>query len=298
MSALRFWDNMRPSYFIYPSDAAVTGSTRTFASLHKKLLKDDLMALAWLIPRRNQAPVFAAVIPQAEEFDDKEAQSTPPGMHCIVLPFLDDIRANPVDETAVGILPHVKPVLRKAGPVLFNKMGEIVLAAKLKSFNPIKYPNPALQWHYRVLQAYALEEELPKEKEDKTIPKYNTLHKRTGPLAVEWGKLLDSLVPAGGAVEPTKKRKAVTNGKEDGGEVDKKIKREKKPVEAASNDKVESLYEQGTLMTVLPCFLGRWLTVVQLKLDQLKEACAQYRISAGKTKAHCVEALEEYFSRR
>lgn len=102
ISALRFWDNMRPSYFIYPSDAAVTGSTRTFASLHKKLLKDELMAIAWLIPRRNQAPVFAAVIPQAEEFDEKEAQTTPPGMHCIILPFLDDIRANPVDETVAG----------------------------------------------------------------------------------------------------------------------------------------------------------------------------------------------------
>jgi ATP-dependent DNA helicase 2 subunit 1 len=261
---------MRPSYFIYPSDAAVTGSTRTFASLHKKLLKDDLMALAWLIPRRNQAPVFAAVIPQAEEFDDNEAQITPPGMHCIVLPFRDDIRANPVDGTVAGALPHAKPVLRTAGPEITDKMGEIICAVKFKSFNPIKYPNPALQWHYRVLQAYALEEEVPEKKEDKTIPKYNALHKRTGPLAVEWGELLavewgellDSEVRAGGAVEPTKKRKAVTNGKEDGGEVDKKIKREKKPVEAASKDKVESFYEQGTLMTVLPCFLGRWLTVV------------------------------------
>ena len=102
---LKFWENMRPSYFIYPSDAAVTGSTRTFASLHKKMVKDKLMALAWLIPRRNQAPVFAAVLPQIEEFDDKGAQSTPPGMHCIVLPFLDDIRANPVEATKAGIFP-------------------------------------------------------------------------------------------------------------------------------------------------------------------------------------------------
>ena len=66
------------------------------------MLKDELMALAWLIPRRNQAPVFAAVIPQSEEFDDKDTQTTPPGMHCIILPFLDDIRANPVDKTLTG----------------------------------------------------------------------------------------------------------------------------------------------------------------------------------------------------
>lgn len=104
ISTLRFWDNLRPSYFIYPSDASVAGSIRTFASLHKKLLKDELMGIAWLIPRRNQAPVFAAVIPQAEELDEKGAQSTPPGMHCVILPFLDDIRANPVDETVTGYL--------------------------------------------------------------------------------------------------------------------------------------------------------------------------------------------------
>jgi Ku70/Ku80 beta-barrel domain len=65
-------------------------------------LKDKLMGIAWLIPRKNQAPVFAAVIPQAEEFDETGAQSTPPGMHCIFLPFLDDIRVNPVDETVSG----------------------------------------------------------------------------------------------------------------------------------------------------------------------------------------------------
>ena len=104
-SQLRFQDNLRPSYFIYPSDATVTGSTRTFASLHKKMLKDDLMAIAWFIPRRNQAPTFAAVIPQAEEFDEKEAQITPPGMHCIMLPTIDDIRANPIEQTAKGTTP-------------------------------------------------------------------------------------------------------------------------------------------------------------------------------------------------
>lgn len=100
---------MRPSYFIYPSDAAVTGSTRTFASLHKKLLKDELMGIGWLIARRNQGPVFTAIIPQKEEFDDKGTQSTPAGMHCIVLPFLDDIRANPVDHTLTGTLPYRCP---------------------------------------------------------------------------------------------------------------------------------------------------------------------------------------------
>src|SRR5271167_3675121 len=101
-------------------------------------------------------------------------------------------------------------------------MGDIVRGAMLKSFDPAKYPNPSLQWHYRILQAIALDEELPEKPEDKTLPKYSTIHKRVGSLALEWGELLDSDVPAGRAVQeaPAKKRKAVTNEKEG---VEKKV---------------------------------------------------------------------------
>ena len=35
----------------------------------------------------------------------------------------------------------------------------------------------ALQWHYRILQALALDEDLPEQPEDKTIPKYRQIHK-------------------------------------------------------------------------------------------------------------------------
>lgn len=36
---------------------------------------------------------------------------------------------------------------------------------------------PALQWHYRILQALALDEDLPEKSEDKTIPKYKQIDK-------------------------------------------------------------------------------------------------------------------------
>jgi ATP-dependent DNA helicase 2 subunit 1 len=62
------------------------------------------MGVGWLIARRNQAPVFTAIIPQVEEFDENGAQMTPPGMHCIILPFFDDCRADPVEETLEGPL--------------------------------------------------------------------------------------------------------------------------------------------------------------------------------------------------
>lgn len=40
-------------------------------------------------------------------------------------------------------------------------------------------PGLALQWHYRILQAMALEEDIPDQPDDKTIPKYKQIDKVT-----------------------------------------------------------------------------------------------------------------------
>lgn len=127
-------------------------------------------------------------------------------------------------------------------------MNEVVRSVTLKTFNPAKYPNPALQWHYRILQAIALEEELPEKADDKTVPKYGAIHKRVGPLALEWVDELDKADSQSNGGQASK-RKTTSSGNEDG-PVDKKVKRERMSVEPPSGDKIESLFEQGTLMTV------------------------------------------------
>ena len=58
-------------------------------------------------------------------------------------------------------------------------------------YDPFKYPNPALQWHYKIIQALALEEDLPEKPDDKTIPKYKQIHKRAGEFIHNWGVILD-----------------------------------------------------------------------------------------------------------
>jgi ATP-dependent DNA helicase 2 subunit 1 len=58
-------------------------------------------------------------------------------------------------------------------------------------YDQSKYPNPALQWHYKILQVLALGEELPDKPEDKTIPKFRQIDKRAGTYINEWGQILD-----------------------------------------------------------------------------------------------------------
>ena len=181
MSMLPIWANYKHNTFIYPSEEDFVGSTRVFSALQQKMLKDQKMALAWFIPRRNAVPTLAAIYPGAERRNDEGEQVMPPGLWIKPLPFADDIRSPP--ET------HLVP----APEPLIDAMRTIVQQLQLPKavYDPSRYPNPSLQWFYRILQALALEEDLPEKAEDKTLPRWKQIHKRAGPYVVEWGKELD-----------------------------------------------------------------------------------------------------------
>ena len=162
------WARMKHSTFIYPSEELFVGSTRTFAALHRTLLTQNKMGLVWFIPRRNSAPCIAAMIPGAEKTGKSGEQLLPAGLWLHSLPFVDDIRNNP----------EIHGVIR-APDVLKDKMRDVVLQLQLPGaqYDPAKYPNPSLQWHYTVLRAMALDEDMPDKPDDKTIPRYRQIHK-------------------------------------------------------------------------------------------------------------------------
>jgi ATP-dependent DNA helicase 2 subunit 1 len=51
--------------------------------------------------------------------------------------------------------------------------------------------NIALQYFYKVLQALALEEEVPEKGEDKTMPRYKQIFKRTSEQVIDWKEELE-----------------------------------------------------------------------------------------------------------
>ncbi|OCL12322.1 Ku domain-containing protein Pku70 [Glonium stellatum] len=182
LSMLPIWANLRTPTFIYPSETDYVGSTRVFAALQQKLLKDKKMGIAWFIARKNAAPVIAALIPGAEKLSDDSEQLMPPGLWIVPLPFADDIRQNP------------ETVLVQTTDTLTDLMRSIIQQLQLPKaiYDPARYPNPSLQWFYRILQAIALEEDLPERPEDKTIPKYKQIDKRAGQYVIEWGEELEN----------------------------------------------------------------------------------------------------------
>lgn len=179
-SSLPIWASTRSSTFIYPSEEEVVGSTRVFSALWQKLLTSQKIAIAWYIPRRNATPVLAALLPSAEQHNETGTQTMPPGIWVHPLPFADDVRQIP-DQSIVP-----------APESLIDQMREIIKMLQLPKgvYDPSKYPNPSLQWFYRILQALALEEDLPEKPDDKTLPKWRQIDKRVGQEVINWGEAL------------------------------------------------------------------------------------------------------------
>ncbi|PNS17460.1 ATP-dependent DNA helicase II subunit 1 [Sphaceloma murrayae] len=202
------WANYRPSTFIYPSEEEFVGSSRVFAALQQKLLKSNKMGVAWFIPRRNAVPTLAAILPGEEELDEEGMQKMPPGLWIHPLPFADDVRSPP----------DVQVI--RATDNLIDSMRVIVQQLQLPKgvYDASRYPNPSLQWFYKILQALALEEDVPEKAEDKTVPRYRQIDKRAGGHVLEWGTALEAQykVAQREIGEPTDsgatKRGAGTNG--------------------------------------------------------------------------------------
>lgn len=275
-SMLPVWANIKPPTFLYPTEELYVGSTRVFSALQQKLLKDKLIGLVWFIARKNAVPVIAALVPGAEEVDDSGAQTMPPGLWLVPLPYADDLRHNP--ETTFVSAPDT----------LIDRMREVVKQLQLPKarYDPFKYPNPALQWHYRILQALALDEDIPEVPEDKTVPKYKQIDKRVGDLAIGWGHELQRVSNSheqvsGPAPVQISKRKTHTVG-----EVPDRSKKQKPSGEGdgPSDEEMKAAFANNNI---------KKFTVAQLNLYMSKTG-----IKRGGNKEMLVERIEEYFEKK
>ena len=286
MDMLPIWASYRPPYFIYPSETDFIGSTRVFSALQQKLLKSQKFAVCWFIARRNASPTLAALYAGAEKIDDQGEQEMPPGLWVHPLPFADDIRGYPEVE------------LIRAPDSLVDQMRVVIQQLQLPKavYDPKKYPNPDLQWFYRVLQSLALEEDVPDKPEDRTVPRYRQIDKRAGQMVIEWGQELEN------------QSRALQASRSKYRDVDMKEGSHKRSAESGSTQLAKRL--KTSQETALPTSSGamsdedmkkHWqqerlskLTVAVLS-EWLKNK--KFNIS-GKKKPELIEDVEGYFENR
>ncbi|KAL4778533.1 putative DSB repair complex subunit Ku70 [Aspergillus varians] len=267
LSSLPFWANVKHPLFIYPSEEDYVGSTRVFSALYQKLLRDQKVALVWYIARKAAGPVLGAMMAGEEKVDENGVQKFPPGLWILPIPFADDVRQNP------------EATLQVAPEPLIDRMRTIIQQLQLPKgvYEPQKYPNPSLQWHYRILQALALDEDLPEKPEDKTLPKYRQIDKRAGEYVFSWSDELDkqyATIAANGPKSTLTKRPA----KGEAGPPAKKVKAEGGGSGDLQNE-VQTHHQKGTLSKLTVASLREYLT-------------SQGRSTAGK-KADLIEQVED-----
>lgn len=272
-SLLKPWASLKKSIFIFPSEEGFVGSTRVFSALWQKLLKSNKMGIAWHIARKNANPQLVAIIPSKSQSDKSSGtQFLPAGLWLYPLPSVDDLREGP----------ELKGVVQTTED-LTKRMNEVVSQLQLPgaNYNPMKYPNPALQWHYRILQALALEEEVPDKPADATVPKYRSIHKRCGADIQEWSKTADEVL------EKVKEIKAIKRDMEDDDDEEDQP-RVKKPKTTApktagggiKDADLQKRSEAGTLS--------------KLTVAELKNAMAERGLETKGLKKDLLERLEQW----
>ncbi|KAI5463087.1 ku70 protein [Mariannaea sp. PMI_226] len=266
---LQVWASVKKSTFIFPSEEGYVGSTRVFAALWQKLLKDDKIGIAWCIVRSNAQPILAAIIPSKERSDDDSGTPyLPAGLWIYPLPFQDDLREVKTSGEAV-----------KCTDELTTQMRTIVQQLQLPKamYNPIKYPNPALQWHYKILQALALEEEAPEKAEDATEPKFKAISKRAGGYLEDWSETLSR---EAGSVAVKKSLKREAND-----EIDGPTKKSRSAPEKVSGSSLSLAHLRASIESG---------GITKMTVAQLKDVLAAKGLSTSGKKFELIERVEEW----
>lgn len=276
-SLLPMWASVKKSIFIFPSEEHYVGSTRVFSALWQKLLESDKFGLAWFVARENANPILVAIIP-SRTLDDETSDTPylPAGLWLYPLPFADDVRnvelsapPRPADE-------------------LTDKMREIVQNLQLPKamYNPLKYPNPSLQWHYKILQAMALDEDVPESLDDATVPKYRQIDKRVGGYLAEWKETLAA--KASGLMKSRAMKREAEAEDEDG---DGGPRKRAKPAAAAAAKKAAG----GAHMTNAQLkAASEQDTLKKMTVAELKDVLASKGVSTVGKKAELLEKLEQW----
>eukprot|EP00249_Psilotum_nudum_P013508 c24370_g1_i1 orf=258-2180(-) len=161
LDCLKDYYNLRPATFLYPDEERIKGSNCAFVALYRAMLRLQKYAIAFL--GGALSPQLVALVAQVE-VKNEIGQIEPPGMYMIYLPYTDDIR-NVEKLHTTGDTPAPRATEEQ-----INKAVAMIKKIDLKDFSFENIPNPALQRHYAILQALALQEEDLPELQDSTMP--------------------------------------------------------------------------------------------------------------------------------
>ncbi|CAN6879486.1 unnamed protein product [Brassica oleracea] len=240
LSCLKDYHNMKPSTFLYPSDKEVIGSTRAFIALHRSMIQLGRFAVAFY--GGTTPPRLVALVAQ-DEIESDGGQ---------ISKRQDEIKA-----FLKRYLLHSKPGVAapRATEDQLKKASALMRRLELKDFSVCQFANPALQRHYAMLQAIALDEDELGETRDETLPDEGGMNR---PGVVK-------------AIEEFKESIYGDDSEEESDSGAKEKSRKRKAADAGDYDFVE-LAKTGKLKDLTVVELKTYLTANNLPLSGKKDA--------------------------
>lgn len=140
------------SYYLYPNEEEVKGSTAAFANLHAAMIRKGVVAIGELLTRVTAMSKLVAIYPQEEKFlpeDEGGDLELPQCMVACILPFEDDVRKLEED-SGTATEESVQAATRLIDAMSFGD-----------DFSLDYFKNDALLYFYAYLESVALETPLP-----------------------------------------------------------------------------------------------------------------------------------------
>ncbi|XP_078494150.1 X-ray repair cross-complementing protein 5 [Ciona intestinalis] len=256
-NTIKPWHHTRPAQFIYPDDGDLKGSSTFFTALLQKCLDKDYVAICRFVPRASTSMRNIALLPQMEEVDpETSGQIKPSGFFIVYLPFADDVRETDLPED-------------QASPTEEQVQSAEAIIRKLRfKYDPNNFDKPALQTHYKNLEAMALAKEAPDPVTDHTAPDVEKIDRKVGPLVETFKSLV---YPKN--YDPTK-----TTTKHKSNSTTRESKR-------AKTENTEVNIQEAVKNNAL----GKYTVV------QLKKICRELEVKCTGRKADLISAITSYY---
>lgn len=141
------------------SEGGYKNSFSVYSSLYQSCKKLEKYAVVFGCTSRNSTPCLFALYPTRVRGLNRVSPNFPEGFFLIKVPWLDDIRSVPEYISLSSTLMHSS----RESPLpihLVQNLKHVISQFFLKEYNPSEFPNPSLNYFYKVMTKELLQEEM------------------------------------------------------------------------------------------------------------------------------------------
>lgn len=257
-----------------------SNSLETFASLYRSCIKLKQYAIVFGCTRSNSRPFLYALYPTCTTNSSKliSGSEFPQGFLLIKLPWLEDVRSLPGE-----YINHTKSEPIQTDDDLVENFKELLPKFKLQPYNPKDFPNPTMNYFYKVAKHEILQIDFTPQ--DKILLKNDITIKKLQ-------EVKQSISNDESSIEILKKINLKLNEIE-------RVESKKRPVIEQSNEPKKKLKPNVEISEDKILFAWKNDTLIQFNMDQLRSFRKKYpEIKYASKKVELIENIKEFLNSR